>query len=188
LLFAIYFCARLIVKNALIYNYPITRKFRFIKKPILHKKVLLEKYPGKGGWTYARLPEIAAGKHSHFGWVRVNGTVDGIALKHYNLMSMGNGQLFLPVKAAIRKQIKKEAGDYVEVILYADDQAVEVPGNFQLCLEDEPRALEKFQSLQQEEQISLIKWLEAPSSDDTRIERMAKLVNALASGSPLPKT
>ena len=31
-------------------------------KPLVDKEYLLEKYPGKGGWTYARIPEIAQGE------------------------------------------------------------------------------------------------------------------------------
>jgi hypothetical protein len=31
---------------------------RFVEKPLVNKKFLLEKYPGKGGWTFARLPDI----------------------------------------------------------------------------------------------------------------------------------
>jgi hypothetical protein len=29
-----------------------------VEKPLVNKKFLLEKYPGKGGWTFARLPDI----------------------------------------------------------------------------------------------------------------------------------
>ena len=153
---------------------------------LFHKKVLLEKIPGKGGWTYAQIPALEGAKRTHFGALRVNGSIDGYALEHYNLMPMGKGRLFLPVKAAIRKQIKKEDGDFVEVILYADTEIVEVPLNFQLCLEDEPLALQKFQSLAEEEKMRLLKWIEAPLLDDTRIDRMAKAITALASGYPLP--
>ncbi|MBC6491460.1 YdeI/OmpD-associated family protein [Flavihumibacter stibioxidans] len=149
-------------------------------KPLISKKVLLEKFPGKGGWTYARLPELAPDKHAWFGWVRVNGSIDGVELKHYNLMPMGNGQLFLPVKAAIRKKIGKEAGDQVEVILYPDNSTIEIPENFLLCLQDEPAALRKFEKLPDQEKIRLIKWIEAPANDETRINRMAKAVNDLA--------
>lgn len=147
---------------------------------LLHKKVLLEKFPGKGGWTYARVPEIAADKHAYFGWVRVNGTVDGEPLENYNLMPMGNGQLFLPVKAAIRKKIKKEAGDFIEVVLYAASEVVAVPENLLVCLQDEPTAMKNFQALPKEEKIRLIKWVEAPASDKARIERLAQAVTALA--------
>lgn len=40
---------------------------------------------------------------------------------------MGNGKLFLPVKAEIRKKIKKAEGDKVHVILYPDNEPLEVP-------------------------------------------------------------
>lgn len=126
-------------------------------KPLVSKKVLLEKFPGKGGCTYARLPEVAPDKHAWYGWVRVNGSIDGVELKHYNLMPKGNGQLFLPVKAAIWKKIGKEAGDQVEVILYPDNSTIEIPENFLLCLQDEPAALRKFEILPDPEKIRLIK-------------------------------
>jgi hypothetical protein len=154
--------------------------------PLIHKRLLLEKYPAKGGWTYARLPGISKDKRAHFGTIRVNGTVDGYELKQYNLFPMSDGHMLLPVKAAIRKQIKKEAGDYVEVILYTDYETIEVPENFQCCLEDEPIALQQFNLLPQEEKSRLLKWIEEPLSDDSRIERMAKAITALASGYALP--
>lgn len=80
-------------------------------QPLTDKAYLLEKFPGKGGWTYAAIPEIAPDKHAHFGWVRVKGTIDGYKIKGFHLMPMGNGKLFLPVKSEIRKKIKKQAGD-----------------------------------------------------------------------------
>ncbi len=106
--------------------------------------------------------------------------MDGYELKHYNLMPMGNGQLFLPIKAEIRKKIKKQAGDYVEVILYPDLGEVEVPENFRLCLQDEPTAWEKFRALPDPEKRRLLKWIEAPGSEEGSIERKARTVNDLA--------
>jgi hypothetical protein len=41
----------------------------------------------------------------------VRGTIDDFEIRKYHLMPMGNGKFFLPVKAEIRKKIKKEAGD-----------------------------------------------------------------------------
>ena len=81
------------------------------------KQYRLKKFPGKGGWTYAEIPEIPQDRKAHFGWVRVNGSIDGYPLNKHKLMPMGNGTLFLPVKAAIRKKIGKEEGDHVQIIL-----------------------------------------------------------------------
>ena len=75
--------------------------------PLTDKIYLLEKFSGKGGWTFVRLPEIPPGQNTPFGWVKVHGTIDRYEIKNYNLQPMGNGRLFLPVKAEIRKKNKK---------------------------------------------------------------------------------
>jgi hypothetical protein len=90
-------------------------------KPLINKKYLLEKFPGKGGWTFAQIPGIPQNKKAHFGWVKVKGTIDGFEIKHDHLMPMGNGMLFLPVKSGIRKKINKKEGDWVHVVLYPDN-------------------------------------------------------------------
>src|SRR5688572_29060307 len=106
-----------------------------MEKPIIDQEYLLEKFPGKGGWTYALIPEILQNKKAWFGWVKVRGTIDDFAIENYNLMPMGSGKLFLPVKAAIRKKIGKEAGDRVRVILYAHQPEKNVREELLLCLE-----------------------------------------------------
>lgn len=78
------------------------------EKPLVNSEYLLQKFPGKGGWTYAAIPEILQNKNNPFGWVKIKGSIDGFKLKQYKLMPMGNGKLFLPVKSEIRKKsIKK---------------------------------------------------------------------------------
>ncbi len=91
------------------------------EKPLVNNQYLLEKYPGKGGWTYAVIPEIPQDKHTPFGWVKVKGLFDSYEIKNYKLMPMGNGKLFLPVKASIRKIIGKKEGDKVYIVLFADN-------------------------------------------------------------------
>jgi hypothetical protein len=95
-------------------------------KPLVDKKYLLEKFPGKGGWVYAIIPEIPPDKKSQFSWVAVKGSIDGFKINKYHLMptgkEQGKGQLFLSIKADIRKKIKKQEGDYVHIILYPDNE------------------------------------------------------------------
>ncbi len=55
-------------------------------------------------------------------------------------MPIGNEMLGLSVRAEIRKKIKKEAGDYVHVILYLDDEPLEIPEELLVCLLGEPEA------------------------------------------------
>lgn len=148
--------------------------------PLVDKQYLLEKFPGKGGWTYAAIPEILQDKHAHFGWVRVKGSIDGVLFDKYHLMPMGNGQLFLPVKAAIRKKIKKEAGDYIQVILYPDNDKSVIPDYLIECLQDEPRAYQYFNKMTDNEQASVIKKIESSTNEINRANLIAKLINEWA--------
>lgn len=75
----------------------------------------LQKSENKGGWTYAVWPEAAEFFGTH-GLVKVSGTVDG-QLFTSSFMAMGDGVQMLPIKAAIRKVIGKEAGDTVTIHL-----------------------------------------------------------------------
>lgn len=151
-------------------------------KPLVNKKYILEKFPGKGGWTFARIDEIPQDKKAHFGWVKVKGSIDGIEIKKYHLMPMGNGKLFLSVKAEIRKKIKKEAGDTVHVILYPDNEPLEVPKEMLLCLKDEPKALTFFNSISESERKYYIQWVYSAKKEETKINRMAKSINRLKNG------
>jgi len=149
-------------------------------KPLVNKEIRLEKYPGKGGWTYARIPEIKMGKDTPFGWVKVRGSIDGYEIKKYHLMPMGNGMLFIPVKAAIRKSIKKGEGDYVHIILYPDHEPLDIPEEMLLCLADEPEALQFFNTLSESEKKYYIDWVYSAKKEETKINRLATTVNRLA--------
>ena len=149
---------------------------------LINNLYLLHKFPGKGGWTYAALPEIKPDPHAHFGWVRVRGTIDGFELKGYHLMPMGNGQLFLPVRAEIRKKIGKQAGDTVHVVLYKDDSPVDIPEEFMTCLEDAPAELTRFRDLSPGEQKAILDWIYGAGREKTRIDRIAAAINQLETG------
>lgn len=97
-------------------------------------------------------------------------------------MPMGNGKLFLPVRADIRKKIGKQAGDYVKVVLYRDDSPVEIPEELLLCLQDEPEACKTFLGFTEGEQKAYIDWIYSAKKDDTKVERIAKTINRLLKG------
>ena len=88
--------------------------------------LLLEKMQMKGGWTYAVVPISFPKTNRAFGWVIVSGKIDSIQFEKVKLMPLGDGRLFLPVKAEWRKKIKKEEGDWISVDLYVDEQALKI--------------------------------------------------------------
>lgn len=142
-------------------------------------RYLLEKFPGKGGWTYAAIPEIKPDQSSPFGWVMVKGSIDGVVISKYRLMPMGGGRFFLPVKKEIRQKIKKQAGDWVDVLISPDQDPLIIPDDLVLCLQDEPEAYRFFQSLPASGQLNYIKWIFDAKTASTRESRIATAVKQL---------
>jgi hypothetical protein len=153
-----------------------------MEKPLVNKKYKLQKYPGKGGWIYTVISEIPSNKKRRFGFVRVKGFIDDYEIKSYNLMPMSNGKMFLPVKAEIRKKIKKSEGDWITVTLFEDNDPLTIPDEFLQCLRDEPAAYKNFFSLSESNQKYFRDWIYSSKIIDTRIERMAKTIDILAKG------
>lgn len=150
-------------------------------KSLVNNTYLLQKFAGKGGWTYALIPEVLQNKGTPFGWVKVTGAVDGIEIR-CKLMPIKNRQLFLPLNAVIRKKINKQAGDTIHVILYPDNEPIQIPEELLLCLKDEPTALHSFNKLTEGEQKNHIDWIYSAKKQETQANRIAAIINQLTTG------
>ena len=148
-------------------------------KPLVNKKFKLEKYPGKGGWTYKTIAGIPPTLRTRGGMVKVKGFIDDHEIKSYNLFPLKNGKYFFPVKAEIRKKIRKEAGDSVKIILYPDADPIEIPGELLECLRDEPKAHTFFFKLTDAQQKQYIDWIYSAKTETTRVDRIANTIDRL---------
>jgi hypothetical protein len=146
-----------------------------MEKPFVNKKLLLQKIPGKGGWTYAVIPETYKSKNP-FGWQAVMGTIDDYQVSNFKLMTIKAGGLFMPLSAKIRKAINKQAGDYVHVIFYIDNTPAQIPPELLACLKDEPQAYYNFLQYTTSEQKQFIDWIYAAKKEDTKVERIAATI------------
>jgi len=153
-----------------------------MQKPLINDKYQLEKTPGKGGWTYVIIPRIHSKEELSFSKAKFKGFIDAVEIKYCRLMSVGKDRLFLPVKAAIRKQLRKKAGDWVKVVLFLDDTPVEIPAEFLLCLEEDQTAYDFFLRCTGGQQQAFINWIYAAKTETTKINRMAKALNKLVNG------
>ncbi|HHB79372.1 MAG TPA: DUF1905 domain-containing protein [Saprospiraceae bacterium] len=151
--------------------------------PIVSKAYQLQRFCGKGGWTYALIPEIKPDSSNPFGWVVVKGLIDDCQLSQVKLMPMGNGQLFLPVKAEIRRKIHKNAGDIVFIELYMDDSAIHIPDEILECFKEEPESvLNTFLSFTAGQQKSYLDWIQAAKREETRVGRIATMIERVSMG------
>ncbi len=73
----------------------------------------LQKGDNPGAWTCVLMDDIAE-LFGTRGLVKIRGAIDGESFAGA-LMAQGDGTHRLPVKAALRKTIRKEAGDIVRV-------------------------------------------------------------------------
>ena len=149
-------------------------------QPIIDQVIMLKKFPGKGGWTYAHIPGLSSKKGQTFGMHKLRAILDEHEIDQLSLMPLGNGELFFPVKAEIRKRIGKEAGATIRVRLYSLEKEFNILEEFMLCLSDEPDAEQNYRLLTEADKQKYLQWIADASSTDSRIERIAEAVTRIA--------
>lgn len=146
--------------------------------PIVDGEFELQQFSGKGGWTYVCFPGLTQEKHHVSGTLKISGNIDAYEVSNQSLLPMGKGRLMLTVNAAIRKEIKKQAGDIVYIRLYREVAALDVDNDFIECLKDEAEAYKQYEKLSASEKEDLLNWIKAAKGENGKIERIALVVNS----------
>ncbi|MFV0418357.1 MAG: DUF1905 domain-containing protein [Dysgonomonas sp.] len=152
-----------------------------IEKLLIDKDYHLQKPDHKGAITYVEIPEIPMSK-APFGMLKVKGRIDDYEFSNVHLMPLGNGNLVLAVKSAIKKIIKKEAPDTVHIILYEDKTPLIIPEELLLCMKYEDGVLEKFEIYTDGQKRAFIDWINSAKSEHTKIDRIAKTIIMIQKG------
>ncbi len=136
----------------------------------------------KTGWTYIEVPAAIAEQlmPNHKKGFRVKGKLDTYAFSGIALLPMGEGNFIMALKADIRKVIKKRKGDTLKVQLAVDEKPYELCAELVECLNDEPRAIQFFNTLPRGHQNYFSKWIESAKTVETKSKRIAQAVSALA--------
>jgi len=145
----------------------------------------IAKFGNKGektGWSYIEIEASLAEKlkPNHRKAFRVKGKIDDVLIQGLALTPMGEGHFILALKAALRKQLKKEAGDKVYVMLEEDiDFKIDIPEDLEVCLGEEAVWLARFMALAQSHRHYFIHWINQAKTDSTRTKRIALTLEAM---------
>jgi hypothetical protein len=148
-------------------------------------KAVIKKFQNNGektGWTYIEVPneiadQLKLGNKKSF---KVKGILDSYRFEGVNLLPMGEGDFIMALNATIRKEIKKQKGDSLQVQLEIDTKVVPLSRDFTSCLEDEPKALSFFKTLPGSHQRYFSNWIESAKTDATKTKRITQAVIALS--------
>ena len=151
------------------------------EKPLVDKDYLLQKPECKGAITYVEIPEIPMAK-APFGMLKVRGKIDDYEFSNVHLMPLGNGNLVLAVKSAIKKKLKKEAPDTVHVTIYEDRTPLIIPEELLLCMRYEDGVFEKFENYTDGQKKAFIDWINSAKTDQTKTDRIAKTLAMIQNG------
>ena len=145
----------------------------------------LMKFDQKGektGWTYVMVPQQLAQKlkPANKKSFRVKGKIDRLAIEKVALIPMGGGDFIMAINATMRKALKKQKGNKVQLKLEVDEQELPLSPEFIECLKDEQDAFTYFNSLPKSHRNYYSKWIESAKTPDTKAKRMAKAINGLS--------
>ncbi len=119
--------------------------------------------------------------------VKVKALIDG-ELYRGSLVRMGLPCWWLGVTQEMRKKIRKNPGDSVEIVLEEDleERVIEVPLEVAAVLKTSPKAARFFESLSYTSKKEYIRWISEAKKEETRKSRLLRLISLLEAGKREP--
>jgi len=141
-------------------------------KPIKFKATLTK----MGSWTMAITSADTKKIFDTKGYIRVKGTIDGFPIKGISLMPRKEGSHIMAIRTSIRKAIRKEAGDTVQLILERDFDELEVPVELKEAFEASPEAKKLFDSYTYSNKKYFIEHITEAKSQATKDKRAVESI------------
>lgn len=136
----------------------------------------------KTGWSYVEIPQHIAHELKPNCKVsfRVKGLMDEFPFNGLALVPMGKGDFILPLKASIRKSLRKEKGAMLALQLEEDkDFKIEMPDDLHECLAEQEHMMNNFLNMPKSHQNYYIKWINEAKTEPTRVKRLTLTVQAM---------
>lgn len=124
-----------------------------------------------GAWTIAITPIDVKKVFGRKGHVRVKGTIDGFPFDDTSLMPMGTGEHCMAIRSEIRKAIRKNAGDTIEIILEEDFSELKIPEELIEAFEASPEAKQLFDAFSPSHKRNYTKYVAGSKNKETRTRR-----------------
>ena len=157
----------------------------YVYKMMIQFTTTIQKFGEQGektGWTYIKIPaayaqKLMPGNKKSF---RVKGTLDDYPIESIALLPMGEGDFIMAINTTMRKGLLKRKGDTLNVQIEVDHKPILPSADLVECLQDEPKALAKFNKLPKSHQNYYTKWIESAKTETTKAKRIAQAVTALS--------
>jgi hypothetical protein len=141
---------------------------------------------GDRGGAHILFPYDVQKEFGTNGRVPVKATFDGVPYSG-SLIKYGHPQHMLGILSEVRKQIGKQPGDTVEVVLWKDEQerVLDVPAPFKNLMKEEG-VLGIFEKLSYTHKKEYCRWITEAKKDETREKRVKRSIEMLRDGVKTP--
>lgn len=129
-----------------------------------------------GEWVIVVTPIDVRKVFGTASYVRTKGTVDGYPFFDTALMPMKEGKHMMPIRFDIRKAIRKQAGDTVEICLEQDFEELKVSTELLEALEASEEAKQMFDALPPSHKRMYTRHINDSKRQETRDARAVKIV------------